>query len=449
MASTTRALGRGARGMARSARPFLLSMAILASSAWAFPGSRAEGNGPDFSENLTGDWGGQRSALAARGLELRLDYTGEVLGNLDGGVRRGAIYEGAVRLGVTLDLERAMGWTGGKLQADALQTHGQGLSEHYLGNLLTVSSIEAAPSTRLYTAWFEQSLFSDFASLRIGQLLADEEFLVSEQAGLFVNATFGWPAIAGAGLRGGGPAYPLATPGIRIRLGAPEATYLAFGAFNGDPAGGRSGDPQRRNRNGLLFPVGDDAFLIGEVGHGVERGITGLPATLKFGGWYHTGRYQDLGAALEGEPSMRRGNYGLYALADAQLWRPQGQEDGGIGAFFRVVGTPARLNPIDLYLDAGLTYKGPLPGRPEDVLGLGVAYAQVSGAARRRDREARLLDDLGGALRRQEALVELTYAAQLQPGWLLQPVAQYVVHPGAEAGIRNALVLGMRTALSF
>jgi porin len=435
----------------RRCKPWLGALALLAAGAAPPAMARAEAPSglPDFAgETLTGDWGGRRTALAARGLDIGLDYTAEVLGNLRGGARRGTAYHGLLGLGVTLDLQRMAGWRGGRLHVSALQIHGRGLSEHYLGNLLTTSGIEAVPSTRLYEAWFEQEMFGGFAALRLGQILADEEFLVSESAGIFVNATFGWPGITAVNLPGGGPAYPLATPGVRLRLGAPQGTSVAIGAFNGDPAGGRAGDPQRANRHGLLFPLGDDAFLIAELAHAARRGPAGLPATFKLGAWYHTGQFEDLRATAE-EAVTRRGNFGAYAVADALLWRPGGQESGGLGAFLRVAAAPSGRNPIDFYLDGGLTWTGLLPGRPDDVLGLGVAYAQVSGPARRRDREARLLDDLSGGLRRQEALVELTYAAQVRPGWLVQPTAQFVVNPGAEAEARNALIVGLRVALSF
>src|SRR4051794_6698762 len=91
-------------------------------------------------------------------------------------------------------------------------------NKSHLGNLMTASGIEALPSTRLYELWLEQKFFDDTVALRAGQLAADTEFLVSQYATLFVNATFGWPAITAADLPSGGPAYPLATPGIRLKV---------------------------------------------------------------------------------------------------------------------------------------------------------------------------------------------------------------------------------------
>ena len=52
---------------------------------------------------------------------------------------------------------------------------------------LTVSDLEALPASRLYELWVEQRLFGDRVSVRVGQLAADQEFLVSDYAALFLN----------------------------------------------------------------------------------------------------------------------------------------------------------------------------------------------------------------------------------------------------------------------
>jgi hypothetical protein len=52
-----------------------------------------------------------------------------------------------------------------------------------IGNLLTVSNIEAVRGTRLADLYLEQSLFEDVVNIRIGQFAADEEFLISDVAG--------------------------------------------------------------------------------------------------------------------------------------------------------------------------------------------------------------------------------------------------------------------------
>ena len=138
---------------------------------------------------------------------------------MHGGVKRGAIYEGQASAGLSFDLEKMLGWPGAKIYANALQIHGRGASRTLLGgNLETVSNIEALPTTRLYRLYFEQSLFDDRASVRLGQIAADDEFITSDTAGGLINGTFGWPAWTAADTRGGGPAYPLPQPGVRLQV---------------------------------------------------------------------------------------------------------------------------------------------------------------------------------------------------------------------------------------
>ena len=84
------------------------------------------------------------------------------------------------------------GLSGLIFHANAYQIHGEGLTSHYLGNLITVSNIEAPPSTKLFDLWVQQSLFDDTVSLRLGQIAADDEFFVSQYAPLFISSTFGW-----------------------------------------------------------------------------------------------------------------------------------------------------------------------------------------------------------------------------------------------------------------
>ena len=210
------------------------------------------------------DPGGTRAALAAKGIQFQLNYIGEVLGDVAGGMRQGSIYDNRLELCVDADLEKLFGWQGAALHANGYVIGGNGLSRSYVGNLLTVSNIEALSTTRLYEAWFEQKFADGKIAVRVGQLGADTEFITSTNAGLFINGTFGWPNITASDLPSGGPAYPLATPGIRLKLTPSDNWTFLLGLFDGDPAGPGSGNPQQRDLNGVNFRVTDPPLLIGE-----------------------------------------------------------------------------------------------------------------------------------------------------------------------------------------
>lgn len=414
------------------------------------------------------DPGGVRAFLGERGISYGLTYIGEALGNAFGGVRRGAGYGGRLDAQMDVDLGALAGLTGLTLHANAYQIHGHGLSGCCLGNLLVASGIEARPATRLYEFWAEQRLWGDRLAVRAGQLAADTEFLISQYATLFVNGTFGWPAITAANLPSGGPAYPFAAPGMRLRLAPAENVTLLAALFDGDPAG-PGDDPQRVNRSGTNFRTGDPALLIAEIAFSYhqDKPAAGLPGTVKLGGYHHFGRFNDprhdaSGLSLNdpngsGVPRRRRGDSGVYAVLDQLLYREPGTRDQGLGAFLRLAGSPSG-NLVDLYADGGVTYKGLIPGRMNDTLGLGAAYARISRGARGLDRDATLFGQAATPVRSSEAVIELSYQAEIVPGLTVQPSVQYILRPGGHTAnprdpgggaIGNAAVLGLRATVRY
>src|SRR5262249_43434100 len=251
------------RSMPPRRRPFgragvaILGVAVLAATAAAQTPPQtpppdqpaAPSHSGDLWERdlLTGDWGGLRTNLENRGLQLGVNYIGEGLTSMTGGIRRGPIYEDRWEMFMTVDLEKAVGWSGATFHANAYQIDGRGLSENNLDNLLVASGIEATRSSRLFDLWLQQDLFGGVLQVRAGQLAADDEFFISQYAANFINSTFGWPGITMADLPSGGPAYPLSTPGVRLRFAPDERFSLMAAAFNGDPAGPGAGNPQLRD----------------------------------------------------------------------------------------------------------------------------------------------------------------------------------------------------------
>lgn len=421
---------------------------------------------------LSGDWGGQRSAWENQGFQFGFNYIGEFLGNPTGGTRTGAIYEGRLEMLVNLDLEKIAGWSGATIHANAYQIHGRGLSANDLGsNIFVVSNIEAERTTRLFDLWLEQQLWRGLVSIRVGQLAADDEFIVSQYASNFVNSTFGWPGITATDLPSGGPAYPLSTPGVRLKVQPTEQVTFMAAVFNGDPAGPGPGTPQSRDSGGTAFRLSDSPFAIAEASYllNQEKDAAGLPGTYKLGGWYHFGhfgdqRFDNIGLSLAdpastGQPRQHHGDYGLYAVVDQLVWRVPDTKDQGLAVFFRVAGSPSDRNQVNFYADGGVNYKGLLPNRGDDVLGFGLAYARISDAARGLDADTRFFSGTNRPIRDYEMALEVTYRAQLAPWWTLQPDLQYVFHPGGHVPdpadpsglrpVRDALLLGLRTGIAF
>lgn len=307
----------------------------------------------------------------------------DILGDTNGDTRRTATVLGRLDMQLDADLDRLAGWHGAAFRIEAYQINGAGLSRAAVNDLAVVSELEALPSTRLYEFWVEQQFLDGQLGIKLGQVAADTEFLVSQTATLFINSTFGWPTLTGTNLPSGGPAYPFGAPAVRAKyLPTPNLSFQV-GLFDGDPAGParpwNDPDPQRRNRTGTNFRLSDPAFLIAEVAYAYnveERARTGQvldePGTVTFGGWHHFGRFDSLRVddtgrsladpSITGTPRRFRGDDGLYAMIDQTVYREPGKEDEGVSAFVRAMAPPGDRNLVDLYLDAATATAGCCPG---------------------------------------------------------------------------------------
>jgi porin len=408
-----------------------------------------------------------RQVFADWGIAFSGTYIGEVLGNVSGGIRRGTIYTGRLDLGTDIDLDKLAGWSGATFHANIYQIHGDGLSRDYIGNLMLVSGVEALPATRLYELWIEQSLLGGRLMVKVGQQPSDVEFIDSKYDDIFVNSALGWPGITGVILPAGGPSPPLAVPGIRIKAQLTEAITAYFAVFDGDAAPAGPEDPQIKNPNGLLFRVNDPPWFIGQLKYGFALG--GLPGSITGGAWYHLGTFDDQSRTAEGtaladptgsgEPASLRRNQGVFAVYEQKLTRSALDADTGVGMFVRASVSPSDRNLISVYVDGGVQVTGFSERRPNDKIGVAVTYARISDGARQFDRDVQRYTGIPTPVRDYEAILEMTYLAEIKPGVSVQPLFQYVVHPAGGAvdpndpgqtnRIKDAAVFGVRTTITF
>jgi porin len=449
-------------------------LAVGASSLSLIGAANAQQDGyTDFwhRNDLTGNWDGLRDQFAAEGITFTMTYTGEMFANVSGGMKQGASYDGQLLPQVDVDLDKLLGWQGASFRVSMIQGHGPSLSSGWVGNIMGVSGVIAVPpATRLYNLWLEQKLFGDLLSVRAGIMNVDAEFLTSETASLFMNTTFGWPGWLGVDLPGGGPAYPLSGPGVRVRVNPQiPGTYIQAAVFSGDPTGHNGSNSLTTGiPSGTVVSFNGGAFIIAEAGYAInqDKGAKGPPLAYKLGGWYHSStqfqdqRYATDGLSLAdpastGIPLDHTGDWGVYGVMDATLY----QTDAGnnLSGFVRIgAGTPGDRNLVSFYTDAGLTYGGLIPGRDDDTAGIGVAFARFGNNARGLDQDTQFFTgNPAFPIRSEEVVLELTYQAQLAPWLTLQPDLQYIINP--DGGVLNpdglrrhdAVVLGLRSTITF
>jgi len=421
-------------------------------------------------DTLTGDWGGLRTSLEDHGITVGVSYTGDAFGNATGGLRQQAVAAGLLQVDVEADLEKLAGWKGGLFHFTGLNTHGRSLTANVLQSWIPSRDIEAAPSTRLFALWLQQSLFDDMVSVKAGVVPMQEEFFNSEYAANLIGSPFGWPGSFALNYPTGG-GYPVSGLGTRVKVRPTENLALLAGVFSGDTVAGaadsRPDDAQRRNSTGTDFSIESPAWF-GEAQYGYNRSpdATGLPGTVKVGGWYHHGghyndlRYDASGQSIavsgaDGKPY--RENWSIYAILDQKLWSRPGSEDGGLGFFLRGTLMPEDRNQAPYYIDTGLALKGTFEGRDDDVFAVGIAFAGASDRLKGLDSDARAAGTSTAHDHDYETLFEVSYRYAVAPWWTLVPDVQYLMHPSGtgdavdEQGekIRDAVILGLRTVFTL
>src|SRR5688572_18248738 len=131
------------------------SLCVVAVAAWAASPSAAASQPKSIweQETLTGDWGGARTALKDRGIDVSMTYIGEVFDVLSGGHARRASYEGRFDLTVDADLDKLLGWKGASASFTVFQIHSSSRNvADNVGSIADPSNIDALQTTRLFSA---------------------------------------------------------------------------------------------------------------------------------------------------------------------------------------------------------------------------------------------------------------------------------------------------------
>ena len=372
---------------------------------------------------LSGNWGGARSELLEKGYEFAFEYTAEGFSNVSGGLKTGSVYNGLGYGAVDVNGETALGVEGLSLRVSTLWTHGVSPGQ-YAGDELTVSNIDAYDGLRLYEVFAEKSFGQ--LNVRMGNLLADEEFVEAKYGGPLINAAFGQPTFWAANTLNTGPAFNVPGLGLRFRYDFDEARYAQFGIYDGDTFDDAGGDATI-NQHGTHFELGNgqgwtSLYEVGYNGFNVDDGAE-LPGWYRLGAWYHSSEF-DTNAG-----GKKEGNGGIYGAVDKMLTRD------GLGAFARLGISERDRSRFHWVLDTGFNYTGLIPGRDEDVTALGFVYGKHS-------------SDIT-TNKSHEAVVELTHQFQVSPSVYLQPDIQWINRPSGDTSIDDALVIGLRAGFTF
>ena len=338
-----------------------------------------------------------------------------------GGLKTGTRYLHNLDVSIGVDLNRH-GVPGGSLFFYGLANNKSELSSELIGDTQTVSNIDNGEVYRLFEAWFQQEIpnLGYGARYKLGLIDLNSEFDVIETAGLFLNSSHGiGPNFSQTG-ENGPSIFPSTAPAFLVDVSPADGLRLSAGIFDAVP-----NNPDRPERHKLSLNEG--ALLVAEVNYTTSGNLH-----MGLGAFTYTARFEPLLAP--GDPV--RGNSGFYGVIEAPLHE---RLDGWI----RVGVANSSINPISHYAGGGLVLSAPFMGRPDDKVGLAVAFVLYGGDNKR------LILAGGGSPAGSETEIELTYRFSLGDNLALQPDLQYVINPGGTGAVKNALVLGIRLEIGF
>ena len=373
---------------------------------------------------------------ACRGFSFEMVYIGEQWRNASGGLRTGSTY--LDNLDLILTAERgSLGIPGLLGRLFVLRNNANEFSPEYVGDLQVVSNIDAPKAWRAYEAWLEWSPAETSAfSVRAGIYAADQEFDVAPNGALFLHSAGGTGteyALAGVT---GPPIFPLSGFGVRFAGSWGEDGYWLAAVMDGVP-----GNPN--NFSDFYYRGNNEDGALLQTEFGVQNSRWNK---LALGLWTYTTEQETLDLDDAGNPRTAKWDSGMYGIADRLL---VSGEHGELSGYLRVGATKegfinrGRFNAITRFVGAGLTWGRFFPGREDDRLGLLVAAAFAGDELR----DARNAEGL--ATERHETTIELTYRFQVTDWLALQPDFQYVINPGLEPELDNAVVLGLRFEVAF
>ncbi len=430
------------------------SRPVIGALAVALEATAAQAADPpaDDQGGVAAAWQSVRRAAVTHGFDLTAVYDGEALANARGGVRTGGVYVGALRLGLTIDGSRLLGWEGMTVFASGLHSHG-GAPSGFVGDAQGVSNLAAPTGAELYEAWIQQNLFDNRVSVLAGRYDLNTEFYRLQSAGLFLNSSFGaGPEFSQSG-HGGPSMFPDPSVGVRLGVKPARGVVVRAAMLDGAPVYRPGvGDRVFAPGDGLLF-VGESAFLSRPARASRPQGQrlrigrnSGLPpyeSKVAIGGWCYTARFDDTSERLPNrDPVSHLGSTGAYLLLDALLNGGAAQPRRPFHGFVQLGLGDFRVDRFGFYGGAGVTVSGFIPALASDELGLAVALARNG---------AHYLDDArrtGDPATRAEVAIEGTYLLQMGEHLALQPDLQYVVSPGTDPPLKNAIVFALRFELA-
>lgn len=406
-----------------------LAFALTASAVFAADSSAATDR---FSDRLTGDWGGVRSKLSDKGVDVFAYFNAIIASNVSGGIRSETNYAGDTFAGVKFDLEKLAGWDDATLTITGINRHGSDITPS-VGSQYSVMQLVGGQTTFLYNVTLEKLYRDGDLSVKFGRMTATDDFVGSPLYSYSLNNAVDGQ-IRAVLFDGVMTSYPFAVWGGRVKAKVSDTGALQVGVFQ------LSNDMWDPNKHGLDLTIASDDGVSLFTQYDWTPEFGGRPAHF-FVGMNNTFLFDlpEFNSAATTDHFTR-----FYGHGDYQVYRESPDRDEGLTLFATLAYTTQQeVAIIPLQTSFGAHYKGLLPGRPDDRTVFFMTYGGFSDDYS----DAEVL--AGRASVDYEMVFEIGHRIQLTKYAYIQPDIQYVKSPGGTGNIYDAIVLAVQFGASF
>lgn len=374
-------------------------------------------------EYLFGDLGGLRTTLEEHGVDLQLFAIHDFAANVSGGIERNAGIIGNIGISLAVDTTKAGLWEDGKFFYYGLGIYGSEPSK-WVGDFQYTENIQGVDEFQIYQMWYAHSFADDKLNLLFGIHDFNTEFSVLQYALPLINSSF-WvaPTLTQHMIS----TYPTTGLGARMKVKPTEQTYLLYGAYDGNTS-----EPGRPFKQNLDWRKNDGLFQIAEIGY-ENPGEEDRYFKFAIGSYVNSAQQ----VTVKGNPASS--DWGAYLLSEIELYSEEDTEQG-LGGFFQYAVADPSVNQVTKYLGVGLSYKGLIPGRDNDLTLFGYNMAKNGSEFRAAN---------PGLYERSERVVELAYRMEVTPYFALTPDIQFVQDPSMIPGVSDAVFMMLRTELAL
>lgn len=367
---------------------------------------------------LLGDPGGVRSRLERLGVGVQLFYNQYLSGNPRGGAEPGNVgHSGSYDFFARVDAEELLGWRSLTALLHVKGQYDRNINADVRSLSLPIDDADFDEPIYVDELWLEQGVLDERVRLRAGfleqQTVFDRNAYANSEDRQFLSTFLD-----------NNPVVPLPNGLGAVLFVRPFAQLtLAAGVADADNVPRRSGFDTAFDGLGSVT-----GYLEGAFSTSLPAAGRPLPGTWRLG-VFLDGRERE--SLTDGR--TERGHLGAYLSVDQLVLREPGAADEGLGVFARLGWADGNEAPIEWFWSLGGRYRGLLPGRGRDELGL-AAYQAIGAKHATLDRETGL---------------EIYYRVEVFRWLAVTPDVQWIVDPGARGAHADALVTTLRFRVTF